>query len=46
MHRRRGFRGGGPVPCWQMEGQGIGWLKGLRHASEVVVGGGSVWGAQ
>jgi hypothetical protein len=34
------------VHCWQMEGKGVGGLEGLRHAGEVVVGGGSMWGAQ
>ena len=29
--------GGGLVPCWQMEGQCIGWHRGFRRAGEVLM---------
>jgi hypothetical protein len=37
-----GLLGGGPLPCWQMEGRCVGWHGGFRRAGEVLMRSGNV----
>ncbi len=40
--KEEGLFGGGPVPCWRMEGRCVGRHGGFRRAGEVVMRSGNV----